>query len=595
MMTSRDECLTKLSSQRFDLLIIGGGIVGAGIARDAAMRGLKVALIEQGDFSSGTSSKTSKLVHGGLRYLEHGHLSLVRESLRERHTLRTIAPELVYPLSLLLPIYRGDLRAPWKIHTGLWLYDLLGGGRGIESHRMLSARSAATRVPQLSTDGLRAAGVFADCQMDDARLCLANVLQATEFGAVCVNYVRLRTFMTANGRVCGGVAEEIFTGRQVEIQARVVLNATGPWTDGIRSLSDEKAPARLEPTKGIHLIVPRLTRHALFVQANADGRMLFVLPWGDDYTLIGTTETALDAELDALAADANDVGYLLEAVNRVLPERHLAEGDIIATFAGARPLLASAGSSTSASREHRIDIDRRGLGSVLGGKFTAYRRMAQEAVDVVMRQLRFSGDRCLTDQVRLLESVEPVALDQWRDMTRRIDDEQLARLLIRYGAKAFHILKLLARAPVLNRPVCPHHDVLEVELVHAIQEEMVCTITDLLARRTRIAWSSCQGLDALSTVIELFQQHTGLSDHQLEAHVHAYHHFLAQSLQFRQPRHRTRATPSRSSTAISSKRMESFEARVVKGQRGDRRFSSFNAAIKHLHRRRQKSSRVRAT
>ena len=532
-MTSRDEFVTKLSSQRFDLLIIGGGIVGAGIARDAAMRGLAVALIEQGDFASGTSSKTSKLVHGGLRYLEHGHLSLVRESLQERHTLRTIAPELVYPLQLLLPIYRGDARAPWKIRTGLWLYDLLAGGRGIEPHHMLSARRTAAREPQLSTDGLRAAGMFADCQMDDARLCLANVLQAIEFGAVCVNSVRLRALMTANGVVCGGAAEDILTGRQVEIRARVVLNATGPWADGIRSLSDAKASTRLAPTKGIHLILPRITRHALFVQAHTDGRMLFVLPWGDDYTLVGTTETVLDADIDALAADANDVGYLLDAVNHVLPERHLAEGEIIATFAGARPLLASAGSSTGASREHRIEIDRRGLVSVLGGKFTTYRRMAQDAVDVVMRQQRFSGDRCLTDQVRLLESVEPVALDQWRDMTRRVDEERLARLLIRYGAKAFHVLKRLAREPALNRPVCPHHDVLEVELVHAIQEEMVCTITDLLARRTRIAWSSCQGLDALTTVIGLFQQHTALSDHQLEAQVHAYHHFLGQTLAFR--------------------------------------------------------------
>ena len=243
-MPPRPELLARLSSTSFDLLIIGGGIVGAGIARDAAMRGLTVALIEQGDFASGTSSKTSKLIHGGLRYLEQGHLGLVMESLRERQILRTILPAYVYPLSLLLPVYGTDARPAWKIRAGLSLYDLLASGRALQPHRMVSARHALAMEPSLRVDGLRAAGLYADCQMDDARVCLANILQAIGFGAVCVNYVRLHGLLKAKGRLCGGAAEDVLAGRSVEIRATVVVNATGPWADRVRELSDGDATPR---------------------------------------------------------------------------------------------------------------------------------------------------------------------------------------------------------------------------------------------------------------------------------------------------------------------------------------------------------------
>jgi glycerol-3-phosphate dehydrogenase len=532
-MTAREALLARLGAQRFDVLIIGGGIVGAGLARDAAMRGLQVALIEQGDFASGTSSKTSRLIHGGLRYLEHGHLRLVFESLRERTILRTIAPSFVHPLSLLLPIYEGDVRPAWKINLGLWLYDLLACGRNIRPHRMASARRAAALEQGLRVDGLRAAGLYADCQMDDARVCLANILQAVSLGAICCNYVRLRTLLKARQHVCGGEAEDVVTGRSLEIQAQVVVNATGPWADRIRRLSHANAPQRLAPSKGIHLIVPRIAQEALFVQGRVDGRMLFLLPLGD-YSLVGTTDTALGESPDALSANANEVGYLLEEVNRVLPGSHLDEDDIIATYAGARPLLASSRTSTNASREHHIEIDRWGLVSVMGGKFTTYRLMAQQAVDLLVRRNRWKTDRCLTDQVSLLETIHPVSLDHWKEITRTIDPDLLARLLTRYGAGTFPILRLLSHERTLARPICPHHESIQAELVHAFQEELACTVTDVLARRTRIAWSSCQGLDALSTVTGLFQRYGGASSVQMEQQVEDYHKFLAGGLGFRQ-------------------------------------------------------------
>ena len=345
----RSTLLARLTTEPFDVLIIGGGITGAGIARDAVLRGLKVALIEQGDFASGTSSKTSKLIHGGLRYLEQGRLGLVGACVRERHRLRLIAPSLVHPVSLLLPVYAGDPRSAWTIRAGLWLYDLLAGRHAIKPHRFLSSRRALSLEPGLRVDGLRAAGVFSDCLMDDARLCLANVLQAVSLGAVCCNYVQLRTLLKTQSQVCGAMAQDVLSGQAIEIRASAVINAAGPWADQVRRLSVTGAPARLAPTKGIHLVVPRLNSHAIFASAHADGRMLFVLPWGE-YTLVGTTETRLGSTLDALHATSAEVDYLLSEANRLLPGAHLEPASVLATFAGARPLLAFGGSSTRASR-----------------------------------------------------------------------------------------------------------------------------------------------------------------------------------------------------------------------------------------------------
>ncbi len=531
-MSLRDVLLHRLRTQSFDLLIVGGGIVGAGIARDAAMRGLRVALIEQGDFASGTSSKTSKLIHGGLRYLEQGHLRLVFESLRERAVLREIAPALVHPRSLLLPIYDGNTRPMWKVRSGLGLYDLLAWGRNIRPHRVLSPKRALALEAGLRLDGLRGAGLYADCQMDDARLCLANIIQAVGFGAVCVNYVTLRAFLRANGQLCGGTIQERHSGDVIEVQARVVINATGPWVDGVRRLSEAAAPSRLAPTKGIHLVLPRMTEQALFVEARSDRRMLFLLPWGD-YTLVGTTESPIGDSLDTLRASAEEVGYLLEEVHRVLPGTHLGEDDVMATFAGARPLLAFSGPSSRASREHRIEIDRWGLVSVMGGKYTTYRRMAQQAVDVVVRQHRWRADRCLTDQVSLFDVVQPVTLHHWQDLVRSVDPDLMTRLLTQYGAGVFHLLRLLNQEPELARPLCPHHETIAAELAYAVQQELACTVTDLLARRTRIAWSSCQGLDALTTVADGLHRYGAVPRTAIEQQIAEYHQFLAQGLAFR--------------------------------------------------------------
>ena len=533
-MRLRDSLLNALRTQSFDVLVIGGGIVGAGIARDAAMRGLRVALIERGDVASGTSSKTSKLIHGGLRYLEQRQIRLVYESLQERHIWRTIAPQWVWPLSLMIPIYRSDPRPPWQIALGLWCYDRLAGSRGLRTHRMMDSSQAERMAPGLRTEDLRAAALYADCQMNDARLWLATLLQAISFGAVCCNYVRLVSFDRASDRLQGAVVEDVRTGEQFGVRATVLVNATGPWSDHIRRLSDPSAPERLAPTKGIHLLVSKLTEQAMFVQARADRRMIFLLPWGG-YSLIGTTESAGISSLDDLWANEQEVDYLLSEINRIFPAARLRPADIVATYAGARPLLAFSGSSTQASREHRIEVDRFGLVSVMGGKFTTSRRMAAQAVDLIVTRKHFTVERSLTDQISLVEPAQPVVLNRWQEATRRIAPELLARLLATYGAGAFHILRLLEFEPSLHQLVCPHHEQIQAELVYAIEEELACTVSDLLIRRTPIAFSSCQGLDALSMVADLLQRYGRLSAEEVHEQIIAYQQFLVRSLACRGP------------------------------------------------------------
>ncbi len=528
-MSERRLLLDRLERRAFDLLIIGGGIVGAGIARDAAMRGLSVALIEQGDFASGTSSKTSKLIHGGLRYLEQGRIRLVAESVREREVLRTIAPEVVNPLSLLLPLYRDNSRPVWKIRAGLWLYDRFASGNAAIPSSLLTADQALAEEPRLSKEGLLAAGRYGDCQMNDARLCLLNVLQASGFGSVCLNYARARALLFAQGQVCGAAVEDILDGQAYEVRAAVVVNATGPWSDAVRRLSTEDAPARLAPTKGIHLIVPRISRNGLFIEAKRDRRMIFVLPWGADASLIGTTESPVDGPLDALRPQPDEISYLLEEIRRAMPGEGLSERDLIASFAGARPLLTYAGSTSKASREHAIEVDKNSLISILGGKYTTYRRMSQEVTDLVMRSMGRPGERCVTDRVSLLEEVPELALGPWRSVLDRLGPETVARLIGRYGMDALSVFRLVQQDPALAQPACSHHPYLAAELVHAIRNELACTITDVLARRTGVAWSACHGLEILPSLVKWFEQHAGYSHARMARQVDAYVGFLSRA------------------------------------------------------------------
>jgi glycerol-3-phosphate dehydrogenase len=520
-MTSRGERLALLGARRFDVLVVGGGIVGAAVARDAALRGLSVALVEKGDFGSGTSSKTSKLVHGGLRYLEQGRVGLVREGLRERRTLLRIAPGLVEPLALALPLRADDPRPPWQVALGLALYDGLARERSLGPHRMLSARAALRLEPRLEADGLRSAAVYSDCRMDDARLCLETALDAERRGAVCVNHAAVLSLARGPRGIEGALLEDGATGRRVHVSARAVVNATGPWADALRRESDPAAAPRLAPTKGVHLVLPRASSQALFVRSRDDGRMVFVLPW-EGHSLVGTTESEA-GDLDDLHATSDEVDYLLRVLARALPSVEAGPKDVVATFAGARPLLSyGKGSSTIASREHAVEVDRNGLVSVMGGKYTTHRSMAEAAVDVVVERFGFPARPCATARAPLRRPARESRLDLWRDVAGLLSPDRLRRILLRYGQSAWDVLALVREDPSLAEPVCPHHDVALAELAHGARSEAATTVEDLLLRRTKVGYSRCGATESLPRVAAVLARHAGLPAEAVEAQARAH-------------------------------------------------------------------------
>src|SRR5947207_7153987 len=373
-----------------DVLIIGGGITGAGIARDAALRGYRTALIDKADFGAGTSSHSSRLIHGGIRYLEQYAFHLVFEASRERRVLLRIAPHLVRPLPFLFPVYRGARVPAWKLRAGMWLYDLLSAFRNVHWHRWLRAKNVRRVEPGLRDRGLVGAALYYDAQTDDARLVIATVRSAVRAGALAANYVEMTALLKPDGRVRGAAVRDVLTGETASIRANVVVNATGPWSDRVRRLDDPNAAPIMRPTKGAHVIVPRqrlANEHAVTLFSPVDGRVMFALPWGD-LSYIGTTDTDADGSPDGLRVTAADVTYLLRSANAAFPDAHLAQSDVLSAWAGLRPLLREDDRNPSqVTREHRVLESPQGLISIVGGKLTTYRVMARDVVDRVAARL----------------------------------------------------------------------------------------------------------------------------------------------------------------------------------------------------------------
>ena len=402
-----------LADGTFDLLILGGGITGAGVALDAVLRRYRVALIDKGDFASGTSSESSKLVHGGLRYLEHGDFGLVYEALHERKRLLENAPHLVRPLRFVIPFYEKARVPPWKWRVGLALYDLLAGSRNLRRSRSMKSRELRQSYPGLTKGGLLGGAEYSDARMDDARLCIEVLQTASRHGAVVSNYVEAIAFERAGGSIRGVRALDRMSGQEFTIRARQVLNATGPWVDTVCRLAGETDEPRLAPTKGVHLVAPNPGLSSAFLLLHpGDGGVLFVIP-GLTRTdpvdparsispviLIGTTDTNFAGPPDELAVTSEDETYLLDAYNHYFSPS-LASADVVGSFAGLRPLIrARAGEPSARSREFRIFGAASGLLTVAGGKFTTYRHMAEAIVDVVGERL---GQRrhCRTRDFRL--------------------------------------------------------------------------------------------------------------------------------------------------------------------------------------------------
>lgn len=492
---SRASRLARLSRESFDLLVIGGGINGAGIARDASMRGLRVALVERGDFGCGTSSRSSRLVHGGVRYLEHGHLRLVFESSRERRTLLRIAPHLVRPLRFTWPVYRGARVPRWKLSTGLFLYDALSVFRNVKNHRPLDAKEVVALEPSLRREELLGGAEYYDAATDDARLTLANIIAAEERGSATANYASVVRLVHDAQRVTGAVVRDTLGVAEITVRANVVVNATGAWTDSVRALDTNETRHAVRATKGVHIAVPRerlATQAALTLLSPIDGRVMFALP-STATTIIGTTDTPTDEKPDEVRASAADVEYLLAAANLFFPRSGLTPGDVVAAWAGIRPLIASGFTRdpASASREHRIDQSASGMISISGGKLTTYRAMSAQVVDVVEKTLGRTPRRSNTDR-EYLPGGDIRALDEsLRAAELEVGDAVVSRRLVEaHGSRWRDVVRLTSQEPALARRIVRELPYLLAEVVYAVEFEMAETLGDVLIRRLRIAYET---------------------------------------------------------------------------------------------------------
>jgi len=486
---NRANDLGRVAEETFDLVVIGGGVVGAGTALDAASRGLSVALIEQRDWASGTSSRSSKLIHGGLRYLERLDFRLVREALREQTLmLDRLCPHLVRPVPFLYPLTR-RLWERLYIGAGTLLYDLLAGLRALPRHRHLSRRGVLARFPGLRGDRISGGIQYWDAQVDDARHTLALVRTARVHGAVTLSSVRAEGFRMSGARVAGVNARCLETGRDLEIRARQVVNATGVWTDSVQSHAG-RGRIHVRASKGIHLVVPRDRIHGdSGLILRTEKSVLFVIPW-ENHWIIGTTDTEWNLDLAHPAASRSDIDYILHRVNAVLaqPLRH---EDIEGVYAGLRPLLQGESAATSRlSREHAVSQSVSGLITVAGGKYTTYRVMAQDVVDVAAHGLDRKVPPCCTEDIALIGAAGYRAYWNRREALAResgLHVHVIERLLNRHGSRVHELLELIRETPSLGEPIEGAPTVLAAEIHYATSHEGALHLDDVLTRRTRIS------------------------------------------------------------------------------------------------------------
>lgn len=491
----RRDRLLRLATTSFDLCVIGGGITGAGIARDAAMRGLSVALLERDDFASGTSSRSSRLIHGGVRYLEHGHVGLVFEASRERRTLLRIAPHLVRPLAFTWPVYEGARIQRWTLEAGLTLYDALALFRNVGSHKRLAVDGVLAAEPAVAPDGLVGGARYWDAATSDARLTLATMAGAEEHGAICLNHCRVVGRVATASPAQTVHAVDVLSGEALAIAATVVVNATGPWSDAVNQALGAPGGQAVLGSKGVHIAVPAAhvgNRGALTLLAPNDGRVFFVLPAGP-CSIIGTTETVATSSPDAVRATEDDVRYLLDATRHFFPAATLSRASVISAWAGIRPLAASRahGDSASASREHTIATVAPGVLAVTGGKLTTYRAMAADVVNAVCRVTGRPADSAATATTLLPGGdIGPLPVEIARATHAGHAPAVAEHLIHNYGSAWVRIDALVRDDPTLGDEIESGLPYRLAEVVYAAQHEQAMTLADVLMRRTFIAFET---------------------------------------------------------------------------------------------------------
>lgn len=545
--TGRAENLRRMARERVDVLVIGGGITGVGVALEAASRGVSVALIERQDFASGTSSWSTKLVHGGIRYLPQRQIGLVREALHERATLLRIAPHLVWPLAFVLPIYRetrrpigvpipfpGGIGVSLAMEIGLAAYDLLAGRQNVARHRHISSAQALADVPGLRADGLKGAFVYSDAGTNDTRLTLAVARTAAAHGALLANYTEATRLIERDGKIVGAEARDTRTGETFTIEAKYIVNAAGVWAERVASLGNEESQVAVLPAKGIHLVVDAakvgVTHDAVVLPETPDGRLIFIVPW-QGRAVIGTTDTP-GGDIEHPRAADDEVDYVLSITNQSI-RTPLTRADIISTYAGYRPLVRAkdAANSATLSRTHAVLVSPDGLVTITGGKLTTYRRMAQDTVDRLGKEgLGTHGDAPLhpsvTDHLPLAGAD---GYGHWKQIItdeaarRGLDAEAAMHLLQNYGADVGRVLALVDSDSLLaNRMVTDLPDIY-AEVEFAVREEMALTVEDVLARRTRLSLLDyAHGTTVAANVAEIMGNTLGWDMAERERQIAAY-------------------------------------------------------------------------
>lgn len=516
----------RIAEEDLDVLVIGGGVTGAGVALDAATRGLKVALVEQRDFASGTSSRSSKLFHGGVRYLEQLNFGLVREALKERELMLTrIAPHLVKPVSFLYPLAHPVWERPY-VTAGLTLYDSMGGGRSVPRTKQLTKGGVRRLVPALKPSAHHGGLLYHDAQCDDARHTLTVVRTAASYGATVLNSAKVTGLLHAGERVVGARVLDVETGDEVEVSASVVINCTGVWTDDIQRMAGGRGRFHVRASKGVHIVVARdRVNSETGLILRTEKSVLFCIPWGTHW-IIGTTDTDWNLSRAHPAATSTDIEYILEQINGVLVTP-LTRDDIQGVYAGLRPLLAGESEESSQlSREHAVARPQPGLVSIAGGKYTTYRIMAQDAVDAARVDLSPGVPDSVTEHIPLVGAEGYQALvNQLDTLSRRHDLPvwRLTHLLDRYGSLAVDLFRMIDEDRALAEPLEGAEEYLVVEVVYAARHEAMLHLNDLLTRRTRISIETTdRGVQAAAPAARVLAAELGWDAERTESEVQHY-------------------------------------------------------------------------
>jgi len=532
-----------IQSTEFDLIIIGGGINGVGIARDAALRGLRTVLVEKGDFASGTTSWSTRLIHGGLRYLEYFEFHLVRESLREREILLKTAPHLVHPVQLTIPIYTYGSRSYWEIKAGMVLYDILSYDKSVPSHRMLPKPQLRQLFRSIQSEQLTGGAQYYDGQAEHAeRLCWENVLAAKEAGAVMLNYVTATKLHRSGDRLTHLTCRDEQSGEVFDIRGTdkaVVINTSGPWVDKVCGLGEPNAigtTRKMGGTKGSHIIVesfPGAPDTAFYVEAKADNRPFFIVPWLGLY-LIGTTDLHYDGDLDQVKASDDEVDYLLAETNRIFPSARLGRGDVKFTYSGVRPLPYAEGKKPGSITRSHILFDHASEGvsnmiSLIGGKLTTFRQVGEEMVDAAYKKMGRPVPSCQTRQTPFpgaIADTDPRVQAVFSKYESKLSANQLTHLFKIYGAKTEGVLALTDDAPDLAERIVDYCPDIKAQAVYAVQAEMAHTLEDICRRRTTLSMHANYGFDALPGIVEALSRHCGWSEEECDRQIANYHRFI---------------------------------------------------------------------